>query len=117
MVHAWLDDAGLITRRVDARDWIATDDQFGAAEVDRKASSHNIREGVQADDSFEVLITEGFIGKTETGDTTTLGRGGSDYTASLIASAIDAACLEKINRRAGHVNGRPAHGPRSSSHC
>ena len=53
----------MITRRVDARDWIATDDQFGAAEVDREASSHNIREGVQADDSFEVLITEGFIGK------------------------------------------------------
>ena len=38
MVHAWLDEAGLITRRVDARDWIATDDQFGAAEVDRRGT-------------------------------------------------------------------------------
>ena len=107
MVHAWLDEAGLITRRVDARDWIATDNQFGAAEVDREASSHNIREGVQADDSFEVLITEGFIGKTETGDTTTLGRGGSDYTASLIASAIDAACLEKSTDVPGMLTADP----------
>ena len=107
MVHAWLDEAGLITRRVDARDWIATDDQFGAAEVDREASSHNIRKGVQADDSFEVLITEGFIGKTETGDTTTLGRGGSDYTASLIASAIDAACLEKSTDVPGMLTADP----------
>ena len=107
MVHAWLDEAGLVTRRVDARDWIATDDQFGAAEVDREASSHNIREGVQADDSFEVLITEGFIGKTETGDTTTLGRGGSDYTASLIASAIDATCLEKSTDVPGMLTADP----------
>jgi aspartokinase/homoserine dehydrogenase 1 len=107
MVHAWLDEAGLNARRVDARDWIATDDQFGAAEVNREASSRNIREGVQADASFEVLITEGFIGRTADGETTTLGRGGSDYTASLIASAIEADCLEKSTDVPGILTADP----------
>lgn len=107
MVHAWLDEAGLNVRRVDARDWIATDDQFGAAEVNREASSRNIREGVQADASFEVLITEGFIGRTADGETTTLGRGGSDYTASLIASAIEADCLEKSTDVPGILTADP----------
>lgn len=107
MVHAWLDLAGLKTRRVDARTWIVTDDQFGAAEVNRDASYRNIRDGVRADESFEVLITEGFIGQTSAGETTTLGRGGSDYTASLIASAIEAECLEKSTDVPGMLTADP----------
>ena len=41
MVEAWLLQAGLQVRRIDARDWIVTDDQFGAAEVDQEASYMN----------------------------------------------------------------------------
>lgn len=107
MVEAWLLQAGLRVRRVDARDWIVTDDQFGAAEVDQEASYTNICRGVQSDDSFEVLITEGFIGRTTNGETTTLGRGGSDYTASLIASAIEADCLEKSTDVPGMLTADP----------
>lgn len=107
IVHSWLDMAGLKARRIDARDWISTDDQFGAAEVNPETSYRNIREGVKADDSFEVLITEGFIGRTAAGETTTLGRGGSDYTASLIASAIDADCLEKSTDVPGMLTADP----------
>ena len=107
MVEAWLLESGLQVRRVDARDWIVTDDQFGAAEVNQEASFNNIRRGVQSDYSFEVLITEGFIGRTADGETTTLGRGGSDYTASLIASAIDADCLEKSTDVPGMLTADP----------
>ena len=107
MVEAWLLQAGLQVRRVDARDWIVTNDQFGAAEVDQEASYTNIRRGVQSDASFEVLITEGFIGRTANGETTTLGRGGSDYTASLIASAIEADCLEKSTDVPGMLTADP----------
>lgn len=42
----------------------------------------------------EVLVTQGFIGRTEEGFTTTLGRGGSDYSASLLAEAVDAKCIQ-----------------------
>ena len=107
MVEAWLLQAGLQVRRIDARDWIVTDDQFGAAEVDLEASYTNIRRGVQSDASFEVLITEGFIGRTANGETTTLGRGGSDYTASLVASAIEAYCLEKSTDVPGMLTADP----------
>lgn len=41
-----------------------------------------------------VYITQGFIGQTESGATTTLGRGGSDYSAALVAEAINASVLE-----------------------
>lgn len=107
MVHAWLEMAGLHARRVDARDWIVTDDQFGAAEVDQPETYRRIEAGVAEDSTFEVLITEGFIGRTPAGHTTTLGRGGSDYTASLIASAIHAECLEKSTDVPGMLTADP----------
>ena len=88
LVSAWLKANGLNVRRVDARDWICTDQQYGAAEVQRERTRQLIRQGVTSDLQFEILITEGFIGKCAQGHTTTLGRGGSDYTASLIASAV-----------------------------
>ena len=115
MVHAWLDEAGLITRRVDARDWIATDDQFGAAEVDRKASSEIFERACKQMIPLKCSSPKD-SSKTDTGDTTTLGRGGSDYTASLIASAIDAACLEKSTDVPGMLTANPR-SSRSSSHC
>lgn len=107
MVHAWLELAGLQTRRIDARDWIITDEQFGAAEVDQAETYRRIEAGVAEDSGFEVLITEGFIGRTPSGHTTTLGRGGSDYTASLIARAIQADCLEKSTDVPGMLTADP----------
>ncbi|MCV5334868.1 lysine-sensitive aspartokinase 3, partial [Escherichia coli] len=41
-----------------------------------------------------VVVTQGFIGSDEAGNTTTLGRGGSDYSAALIAESVKAAGLE-----------------------
>ena len=45
-------------------------------------------------DKGRILVTQGFIGSTEDGSTTTLGRGGSDYSSSLVAEAIGASTLE-----------------------
>ena len=107
IVCAWLEKAGLHVRRVDARDWIVTGDQYGAAEVHQSETYERIRAGVEVDNSFETLITEGFIGRTPTGETTTLGRGGSDYTASLIASAVQADFLEKSTDVPGMLTADP----------
>lgn len=107
LVAALLTRAGLSVRRVDARDWIATDDTFGAAEVDRDRTVAAIRTGVAADPGFEILLTEGFIGRSPQGETTTLGRGGSDYTASLIARAVGADCMEKSTDVAGMMTADP----------
>lgn len=79
---------------MDARDVIITDQTHTAAEPDideiaLKAAEHlapKLREGR--------VVTQGFIGSTQNGRTTTLGRGGSDYSAALFAEAINADVLE-----------------------
>lgn len=107
LVSAWLEKCGLKMRRVDARDWIKTDEQYGAAEVDVNAVNQLVVNGVESDLDFEILITEGFIGRSGLGNTTTLGRGGSDFTASLIASAIKANCMEKSTDVVGMLTADP----------
>ncbi|MDB4493615.1 bifunctional aspartate kinase/homoserine dehydrogenase I [Flavobacteriales bacterium] len=107
LVAAWLRSNGLNVRRTDARDWIKTDEHYGAAEVCREETNRLIRDGVVSDMQFEILLTEGFIGRSEAGNTTTLGRGGSDYTASLIASALEAKCMEKSTDVPGMLTADP----------
>ncbi len=107
MVSAYLSHRGLSVRRVDARSWISTDGQHGNAHVQLDASLPAILQGVQSDLNFDVLITEGFIGSGPDGSTTTLGRGGSDYTASLIARAVQANCMEKSTDVPGMLTADP----------
>lgn len=77
---------------LDARELIRTDDSFGGAQVDLEESFKRIQAACTGDRKIRVVT--GFIGATRRGETTTLGRGGSDYTASLIAAAVDAPELE-----------------------
>ncbi len=77
---------------VEIRDLIRTDDHFGKARVDFNKTHRLLREFFR--DLDECAIVPGFIASNEKGDTTTLGRGGSDYTASIIASALNASVLE-----------------------
>ena len=107
LVAGWLRVNGLSVRRIDARDWLVTNDEFGSAEVNRIETDLLIQAGVSADLNFEILITEGFIGRSTSGATTTLGRGGSDYTASIIASAIQANCMEKSTDVPGMLTADP----------
>ncbi|QDG50760.1 bifunctional aspartate kinase/homoserine dehydrogenase I [Persicimonas caeni] len=74
---------------VDARDWVVTDATFGSARVDWEASKARLdalREGW----GDAVPIHTGFLGQTPDGRTTTLGRNGSDYTATLLGRGLDA---------------------------
>lgn len=78
---------------IDARLHIKTDSQFSKASPqisEIKAQCQNLIPRL----SSTVLVTQGFIGSTSTGQTTTLGRGGSDFSAALFAEAIDASVLE-----------------------
>ena len=114
LVSAWLEKCGLKMRRVDAREWIKTDEHYGAAQVDVSAVNQLIIKGVESDLDFEILITEGFIGRSGLGNTTTLGRGGSDFTASLIASAVNANCMEKSTDVVGMLTADPRLVPAAS---
>lgn len=77
----------------DAREIIFTDAQFGNAKVDFKKSNEKIQEYFSASDNSLTLVP-GFIASTTDGSTTTLGRGGSDYTAAIIAAAVNAKALQ-----------------------
>ena len=78
--------------RKDASEFIQTDSNFGKAAVDFKVTNQKIRNEFS---SFSgIAVVPGFIAKNVKGEYTTLGRGGSDYTAAILAAALDAESLE-----------------------
>ncbi len=77
----------------DARELILTNSAFTAAEVDFNISNQRTRDFF-AGDSSNLFILPGFIASDKNNITTTLGRGGSDYTAAIVASAVNASILE-----------------------
>ena len=83
----------LQTDFLDARRIVRTDDTFGDAVVDRQATYAAAQTALR-DASGRIPIVTGFIGATAAGVTTTLGRNGSDYTASLLAAAVGAEAIE-----------------------
>ncbi|TPG62892.1 bifunctional aspartate kinase/homoserine dehydrogenase I [Hymenobacter nivis] len=77
----------------DARQLIRTNARFGAAEVNVAVTRAQVQAFKSAHPG-EVWVVPGFIAADDQGNTTTLGRGGSDYTAALLAAALDADVLE-----------------------
>jgi len=94
IVAAALRAHGVAAEAVDARALIETDDRFGAARVDFEATRARVRRHFADADPDRVQVVPGFVGATPRGHATTLGRGGSDYTAALLAAALDAGALE-----------------------
>ena len=76
---------------VDSRTIIKTDENFGEANVDIKNSYKLTSKKLK---NKKLSVMGGFIASTKKGETTTLGRGGSDYTASLVGAALDASVIE-----------------------
>jgi bifunctional aspartokinase / homoserine dehydrogenase 1 len=90
---AKLKTVGISNTWKDARDLITTSSDFGNANVDFAATNKNIKDFATAVDSL-VIIIPGFTGKDKNGNTTTLGRGGSDYTAAIIGVGVNASVVE-----------------------
>ena len=86
---------GLPADHVDARDVMVTDESFTRAEPDLDAigeAAHRVLAPLARDGRIPVM--GGFIGATTRGLTTTLGRGGSDYSAALVGAALQAEAIE-----------------------
>jgi len=77
----------------DSRELIVTDSQFGFAIVDFNTTNKKIADYFSSTDK-KLFIVPGFIASNSNGVTTTLGRGGSDYTAAIIAAAVNASVVE-----------------------
>lgn len=93
IVAGKLADAGLKNEWNDSRLFIKTDSAYGFAAVDAVQTNGKIGELFEHSES-RLHIFPGFIASDANGNTTTLGRGGSDYTAAIIAAAAGADVLE-----------------------
>ncbi len=98
---------GLPALRVDSRAWTVTDDRFGSALVDWAATRTRIAE-LHAGWTDRLVVTTGFLGQTRDGRTTTLGRNGSDYTATLLARALGATGVDFWTDMPGVMTADPA---------
>ncbi len=93
IVSARLSAMGVNSEWKDSRTLIQTDSTFGYAVPDLQATRQKVQDFVAGVKSA-VVVVPGFIASDVQGVTTTLGRGGSDYTAAIIAAAVDATKVE-----------------------
>jgi aspartokinase/homoserine dehydrogenase 1 len=85
------------TRFVDARQFVTTDERFTQANVIFPRTNRAAREYFSSfwrESRRPLPVVTGFIGRTEDGRTTTIGRNGSDYTAAIIGAALGASMIE-----------------------
>ncbi|MBP9779063.1 aspartate kinase [Candidatus Gracilibacteria bacterium] len=98
---------------VDAREYIITNNDFSSAKVDFARTNKNIQRLFEK--NIGIAVITGFIGSTIDGETTTLGRGGSDYTASIFAAAIQADQIELWKEVDGIMTMDPKKNPKAFS--
>ena len=101
LVTESLQKIGVGAEFVDSRKLLKTDSEFGSAQVDEGLSKSNVLQRFETFKAGQVPIVTGFIASNENGETTTLGRNGSNYSAALLANFLDAE--ELLNYT--HVDG------------
>ena len=95
LVAAFLADAGAAVQWIDARHLVRTDGAHGRAVPDFDATERAVRRLVRPALALDrVVVVGGFIGSSPDGATTTLGRGGSDYSAALLGACLMADEIE-----------------------
>jgi aspartokinase/homoserine dehydrogenase 1 len=94
IISARLEALGVPNQWKDSRDVIRTDSNFGYASVDFAVTNAQVKQYLDNKPETQLFVFPGFIAADSRGTTTTLGRGGSDYTAAILAAAIDARSLE-----------------------
>ncbi|MCL1144076.1 lysine-sensitive aspartokinase 3 [Shewanella gaetbuli] len=94
LFSAVIREKGTQSSAFDVRQVLRTDSHFGKAEPQIDAIATLAGDFLQPLLADQVIVTQGFIGADEQGRTTTLGRGGSDYSAALLAEALTAYAVE-----------------------
>jgi len=93
VLAAVLRSVGCPARVVDGSEVVVTDDHFSEAQVDFEATRRSCT-SLRERPAVEVPVVTGFIGADSNGRTTTLGRGGSDFSAAILGAALDAEQVE-----------------------
>lgn len=106
IISEYLASQGIDNLWVDMRKTFVTDGNFKYANVDLVATKRKL-DRVVSESSQRIFVGQGFIGATPTGETTTLGREGSDYSAAVVASVLDAESLSIWKDVIGVLNADP----------
>ena len=104
IVSNYLNEIGLENQWIDVRNFIKTDENYREPIVNWNTTQQNISNNLKID---KLIITQGFLGATEHGLTTTLGREGSDYTAAIFAYCMEAESVTIWKDVAGVLNADP----------
>jgi len=105
IIHDYLVDSGVKASLADPKAFILTDNEFGRANVDYKKTYS--KTAAYFKEHKSISICPGFIAANENGEPTTLGRGGSDYTASIIAASLNTPKLEIWSDVSGMMTADP----------
>jgi bifunctional aspartokinase / homoserine dehydrogenase 1 len=92
IIAEYLKQQSIEAEFLDTRKLIKTDKSFGNAKINFKVTNQNIVEYFKQHKAIQVMT--GFIASTDKNETTTLGRGGSDYTAAVVGAALDVEEIE-----------------------
>ncbi|HEY3385545.1 MAG TPA: aspartate kinase [Saprospiraceae bacterium] len=108
IVSAYLAKENIRHHWIDARSMIKTDNEFREARILWKETQEAIDKILRKSlDEISLVITQGFIGSTAYNESTTLGREGSDYTAAILAYALDAVSVTIWKDVPGIMTGDP----------
>ena len=90
IVSTYLNEAGIRNRWMDAQNFIITDNNFREGRVDWEITSEMIAKKLKPIVKKQMVVTQGFVGRSQDMKTVTLGREGSDYSAAIFAYGLDA---------------------------
>jgi aspartate kinase len=107
IISIYLQEIGLNNRWLDARNFINTTDDYRQAKINWESTKEIITNRLTPLVNRQLVITQGFIGRTNRNNTTTLGREGSDYSASIFAYCLDAESVTIWKDVAGVMNADP----------
>lgn len=108
IVAAYLFEKGLSSGWIDARQLVRTDNQFQEGKVDWEKTEELMQNQIlPVIMNTDILITQGFVGHTPEGFTTTLGREGSDYSAAIFAYCLNAKKVTIWKDVPGMLNADP----------
>lgn len=106
IISLYFNKTGIQNRWVDVRNCLKTDDLFREANINWELSVR-LAKRIFTFEFNDLYITQGFIGRTLTNQTTTLGREGSDYTAAILANLLDAKEVSIWKNVPGILNADP----------
>jgi aspartate kinase len=107
IVSAWLNKAGIKSQWLDVRSYVQTDNTYREGVVQWDKTCTAISKDIPAMLKESRVITQGFLGGTSENFTTTLGREGSDYTASIFAACLGAESVTTWKDVPGILNADP----------